>query len=131
MAENKLETIMIGLVNAGIKKVSVYYDGGGDSGAIESITYSTDPNIEFDALQGWNQGTDLNDYNSDLYSLVYDYCNDMLLNDIEDWWNNDGGFGYINIDVEAGTYEIKNSIRITDYEEFNHYGNLFEKNKRT
>jgi hypothetical protein len=131
MAENVLEKIMIGLVNAGIKKVSVNYDGGGDSGAIESITYSTDPNIEFDDLQGWNSDANsLNDYNSELYSLLEDYCQEMLLNDIEDWWNNDGGFGYVNIDVEEGTYEIQNSIRVTDYEEFNHYGNLFEKNKR-
>lgn len=130
MAKVDLESMMIGLVNCGIKKVCVYYDGGGDSGAIESITYTTDPDIEFDALQGWNQGADLNDYNSDLYSLIGDYCHDMLLNDIEDWWNNDGGFGNVNIDVEEGTYEILNSIRVTDYEEFNHYGNLFEKNKK-
>jgi hypothetical protein len=54
----------------------------------------------------------------------------MLLNDIEDWWNNDGGFGHVNIDVEEGTYEIQNSIRVTDYEEYNHTGNLFEKNKK-
>jgi hypothetical protein len=130
MAENKLESIMIGLVNAGIKKVCVYYEGSGDSGAIESITYSTNPDIEFDALQGWNQGFNLNNYNSELYTLLEDYCQEMLLNDIEDWWNNDGGFGHVNIDVEAGTYEIQNSVRVTDYEEFNHSGNLFEKNKK-
>ena len=130
MAENKLELIMIGLVNAGIKKVSVYYEGSGDSGAIESITYSTNLDIEFDELQGWNQGSNLNDYNSELYTLLEDYCQEMLLNDIEDWWNNDGGFGNVNIDVEAGTYEIQNSVRVTDYEEFNHTGNLFEKNKK-
>lgn len=131
MAENKLESIMIGLVNAGIKKVCVSYDGGGDEGAIEAIKISTDSDADFDDLQGWtSEATDLKDYNSDLYTLLADYCHDMLLNDIEDWWNNDGGFGFVNIDVEAGTYEIKNSIRVTDYEEFNHYGNLFEKNKK-
>lgn len=130
MAENKLETIMIGLVNQGIKKVSVNYEGSGDDGAIESIRITTDQYVTFDDLQTWEGGTDLNDYNSELYSLLEDYCQEMLLNDIEDWWNNDGGFGYVNIDVEEGTYEIQNSIRVTDYEEFNHTGNLFEKNKK-
>jgi hypothetical protein len=131
MAENKLESIMIGLVNAGIKKVCVSYDGGGDEGAIEAIKISTDSDTDFDDLQGWtSDATDLKDYNSDLYTLLADYCSEMLLNDIEDWWNNDGGFGHVNIDVEAGTYEIQNSIRVTDYEEFTHSGNLFEKNKK-
>lgn len=130
MAENVLESIMIGLVNMGIKKVSVNYDGGGDSGAIESIRITTDQYVTFDDLQTWDGGTDLNDYNSELYTLLEDYCQEMLLHDIEDWWNNDGGFGYVNIDVEEGTYEIQNSIRVTDYEEFNHYGSLFEKNKK-
>jgi hypothetical protein len=130
MAENVLEKIMIGLVNQGIKKVSVNYEGSGDSGAIESIRITTDQYVTFDDLQTWEGGTDLNDYNSELYSLLEDYCQEMLLHDIEDWWNNDGGFGYVNIDVEEGTYEIQNSIRITDYEEYNHTGNLFEKNKK-
>ena len=130
MAENVLEKIMIGLVNQGIKKVSVNYEGSGDSGAIEAIRITTDPDVDFDQLQSWECGTELNDYNSELYSLLEDYCQEMLLHDIEDWWNNDGGFGYVNIDVEEGTYEILNSIRVTDYEEFNHSGNLFEKNKK-
>lgn len=131
MAKVDLESMMIGLVNCGIKKVCVYYDGAGDSGSIESIRISTDLDTDFVDLKGWDSSaTDLNDYNSDLYSLIGDYCHDMLLNDIEDWWNNDGGFGNVNIDVEEGTYEILNSIRVTDYEEFNHYGNLFEKNKK-
>jgi hypothetical protein len=130
MAENVLEKIMIGLVNQGIKKVSVNYEGSGDSGAIESIRITTDSHVTFEDLQTWEGGIDLNDYNSDLYSLLEDYCSEMLLNDIEDWWNNDGGFGFVNIDVEEGTYEIQNSIRVTDYEEYNHTGNLFEKNKK-
>jgi hypothetical protein len=130
MTEEQLMEVLIQLADQGVTGIKVHYDGGGDSGAIESIRITTDPDVDFDDLQSWEGGTDLNDYNSELYSLLEDYCQEMLLNDIEDWWNNDGGFGYVNIDVEEGTYEIQNSIRVTDYEEFNHYGNLFEKNKR-
>ena len=46
MAENVLETIMIGLVNAGIKKVCVSYDGGGDEGSIEAIKISTNSDTD-------------------------------------------------------------------------------------
>ena len=132
MSENRLESIMIGLINHNIKKVCVYYEGCGDSGAIEYINISTDSNIEFEELRNWHNENNVNlqSYNSQLYSLLEEYCQEMLLNDIEDWWNNDGGFGYVNIDVEKGIYTIENNVRITDHEEFNHIGNLFEKNKK-
>jgi len=132
MNENKLESIMIGLINHNVKKVCVYYQGCGDSGAIEYIKTSRNSDIEFEELRSWDDetGDDLQKYNSELYSLIEEYCQEMLLDDIEDWWNNDGGWGYVNIDVEKGTYVIENNIRVTDYEEFNHIGNLFEKNKK-
>ena len=130
MTENNIESILIGLVNAGIKKVRVYYEGSGDSGCIDQIKCTTDSNITFEDLEDWQVGDDLQVLNSSLYSLVDDFCNDKLLNDIEDWWNNDGGWGTIQIDVEEGTYVIQNSIRVTNYEEYTHEGNLFEKNKK-
>jgi len=131
MAKVDLESMMIGLVNCGVKKVCVYYDGAGDSGSIESIRISTDLDTKFDDLKGWDSSaTDLNDYNSDLYSMVYDFCSEQLLDDVEDWWNNDGGWGNVLIDVEEGTYKIENNIRITDYELYIHEGKMFEKNTK-
>jgi len=130
MVENNIESILIGLVNAGIKKVRVYYEGGGDSGCIDSIKITTDPDITFEDLEDWNVGTNLEDYNTGLHTLVYDFCSEQLLDDIEDWWNNDGGWGTIHIDVENGTYLIQNNVRIVHEEEYTHEGNLFEKNTK-
>ncbi len=130
MAENNIESILIGLVNAGIKKVRVYYEGSGDSGYIDQIKCTTDSNITFDDLENWDFGDDLQVLNSSLHTLVYDFCSDQLLNDIEDWWNNDGGWGTIHIDVEEGTYVIQNNVRIVHEEGYTHEGNLFEKNKK-
>jgi len=125
MAENVLEVILIGLVNHGIKKVIVSYSGGGDDGAIDEILVTTNPNEDFsDAV------INLNDYDSGLYSLLEDYCTEKLLEIIEDWYNGEGGHGCITIDVEKGTYEIENNIRVVEYEEYIHTGKLFEKNTK-
>jgi hypothetical protein len=129
MAEDKFAAMMIGLVNCGIKKVRVHYEGGGDEGSIDTINFTTDPDVEFeDIVTDWSEGARLDNYNSGLYALVSDFCNDTLLNDIEDWWNDEGGYGEIHIDVDKGTYFIENNIRITDYETYTHNGNLADKN---
>ena len=130
MAENNIESILIGLVNAGIKKVRVNYEGSGDSGCIDQIKCTTDSNITFDDLEDWDIGDDLQKLNSSLYSLVAEFVEEKLLNDIENWWDDEGGYGVVQIDVEEGTYLIYNSIRITNYEEYTHEGKLFEKNTK-
>lgn len=130
MDENKLEKIMFGLVNHGIKKVVVHYEGGGDSGAIEYVHATQDPDIGYYDLENWDQEYLLNDIDSGLSTLIEDYCQEVLLDDIEDWWNDEGGRGYVYIDVELGTYIIYNKIRVADYEEYEHEGNLKDKNKK-
>ena len=130
MDENKLEKIMFGLVNHGIKKVVVHYEGGGDSGAIEYVHATQDPDIGYYDLENWDQEYLLNDIDSGLSTLIEDYCQEVLLNDIEDWWNDEGGRGYVYIDVELGTYTINNSVRVIEYEDYHHEGNLKDKNKK-
>jgi hypothetical protein len=130
MDENRLEKIMFGLVNHGIKKVVVHYEGGGDSGAIEYVHATQDPDIGYYDLENWDQEYLLNDIDSGLSTLIEDYCQEMLLDDIEDWWNDEGGRGYVYIDVELGTYTINNSVRVTEYEDYHHEGNLKDKNKK-
>lgn len=130
MAENNIESILIGLVNAGIKKVRVYYEGSGDSGCIDSIKTTTDPNITFDDLYDWQIGDDLQKLDNSLFSLVAEFVEEKLLNDIENWWDNEGGEGTVQIDVEKGTYVIHNNIRVTNFEEYTHEGKLFEKNTK-
>jgi hypothetical protein len=130
MDKNDLDNIMFGLVNHGIKKVVVHYEGSGDSGVIEYVNATQDPDIEYYDLENWDQEYLLNDIDSGLSTLIEDYCQEMLLNDIENWWNDEGGHGYVHIDVELGTYIINNSVRVADYEEYHHVGNLKDKNKK-
>jgi len=127
MNENSLEKIMFGLVNHGIKKVLVYYEGGGDSGAIEYVNATKDPDIDYDELENWDQEYLLNDIDSGLSTLIEDYCQEMLLDDIEDWWNNEGGFGELCICIPSGKYIINSHVRVTETEDFFHEGSLIDK----
>jgi hypothetical protein len=47
-----------------------------------------------------------------------------MLDDIEDWYNNDGGYGTVTINLNDFTYSIENNVRITDVETYNHEGEL-------
>jgi hypothetical protein len=69
----------------------------------------------------------LADLDGELRDDLIDFANEKLLNDIEDWWNNDGGYGVILIKIPSGQYEIHNTIYITDTEEFEHDGDLISK----
>ena len=50
-----------------------------------------------------------------------------MLEGIEDWWNNEGGYGTLLVDLEEGSYEIEVNIRITDTEYYSHSGKVSEK----
>jgi hypothetical protein len=66
----------------------------------------------------------LSDLDSGVYSDIEDFANDKILGDIEDWWNNDGGYGILSILVPSGKYKIENTIYITNTEDYVHEGSL-------
>lgn len=112
-----LATAMLYLQDIGVKIIIVEYSGGGDSGGIDSLSYYSDLNEE----------QDIEVENNDILNLIEKAAYDKLNNpDIEDWYNNDGGWGIIKIYVPSGDYEIENNIRIIDSECYEHYGNLTE-----
>lgn len=96
------------LKDLGIHEVMVYYSGSGDSGSIEDLTC-------YD-----NEGNEI-DITSELDENIKDIA-DIYLSDIEDWWNDNGGYGNMRINVTDGTYNIENNIYIT--EEFLHEGKI-------
>ena len=105
---------IIKLIDQGIIEIEINYAGSGDSGAIEEIICKTADETE----------VELN--NKKLYdkieSLAYEY-----LNDIEDWWNNEGGRGIMRIyitDINDITYEIENEIVVLNYDMFIHEGSI-------
>jgi hypothetical protein len=58
---------------------------------------------------------------------ITEFATSKLLDEIEDWWNNDGGHGNLLIKIPSGQYEINNTIYVTDTEHFHHVGDLISK----
>jgi len=107
-----LVAAMMQLQDLGVYKIQVEYSGGGDSGGIDDISFLN------------KEGNDVS-VNSEIKKLIEDLAYKKL-NEIEDWWNNDGGYGTMCILVPSGKYDIMNNIRITEVETFEHVGNLID-----
>jgi hypothetical protein len=107
---------MMHLEDLGVKKVIVKYSGGGDSGQIDEILFSkTEDDDE-------NDGEDIG-VNKEVLEIIEAKAY-RLLNPIEDWYNNDGGYGTVIIQVPTGEYNIENNIYITETETYEHDGKL-------
>ena len=131
MKELELTSLLFKLADLGITGIKVHYDGGGDSGAIEQIAYTKvkcdTPRDVDDEIDVWDNDMSLAALDSGLYSLVEEFSEHKILNDIENWWDNEGGFGDLCICVPSGKYIINNSVRIIETEDFFHNGSLLEK----
>lgn len=131
MTELQMTELLIELGNEGVTGIKIHYDGSGDSGAIEEVNYTTDPcaspNDVDDNVEVWG-GNSLSEISDSAYekfrSLGY-----KLLEGVEDWYNNEGGFGDICICVPSGKYIINNNVRITNVEFYLHDGNLLEESE--
>jgi len=130
MTELELTSLLFQLADLGITGVKVKYDGAGDSGAIEWIGYTTKPcetpEDVNDNVNDWENDWLLANISADAHNKIESFAYDIL-NDIEDWWNNEGGFGDLCICIPSGKYIINNHVRITDTEDYFHDGNILEK----
>lgn len=137
MTENDLTGLLLELADRGVTGIKIYYAGGGDSGAIEEVVYTTDvlnkdeeTAFEFISelpIYGADQAENLKDLDSAACSDISDFAEDAILNDVEDWWNNDGGYGTMSIMVPSGKYMVNNTIYITNTEDYFHEGDLLSK----
>jgi hypothetical protein len=131
MTENEMTSLLFKLADLGVTGIKVKYDGGGDSGAIEWIGVTKKPcetpEDVNDRVEDWETESNLASIDGYLFSQIENFVDETILNDIEDWWNNEGGFGSLCICVPSGKYIINNHIRITETEDFFHDGDLFSK----
>ena len=135
MNETMMTSLLIQLADLGVTGIQIYYEGSGDSGCIDEVLYTTDKlpeNLEdaFDkirSLSSWDEGAKyLRNLDSGLSSDIESFSEEKILNDVEDWWNNEGGYGTMCILVPSGKYDVDNNIRITEIETFEHVGNLID-----
>ena len=135
MNETMMTSLLIQLADLGVTGIQIYYEGGGDSGCIDEVLYTTDklPEDEEEAfdkirsLNSWEEGAKyLRNLDSGLSSDIESFSEEKILNDVEDWWNNEGGYGTMCILVPSGKYDVMNNVRITEIETFEHVGNLID-----
>ena len=128
MTEQELMQTLIQLADLGVTGIRINYEGGGDSGCIEDMMYTEQKDVSIEDVQNlsWDS-KNLNNLSSELASNIENFAHAQILDDIEDWWNNEGGSGTLSILVPSGEYTIENNIRRIDYDEFFHEGNLFRK----
>jgi hypothetical protein len=128
MTEQELMQTLMQLADLGVTGIRIDYEGGGDSGCIEDMMYTEEKDVSIEDVQNlpWNS-KDLRKLNNELAINLENFTTDTILDDIEDWWNNEGGHGTLSILVPSGEYSIENNIRKIEYDEFFHEGNLFRK----
>ncbi len=128
MTENDMTGLLLQLADLGVTGIKIIYSGGGDSGAIDEIIYTTEEVTslqDLDDLDPYSENVlNLRDLSTSFYSNIEDFATSQLLDNIEDWWNNEGGYGTVLISIPSGNYTINNSIYISNTEEFTHHGNL-------
>lgn len=107
---NKL--IIEKLKDKGVNNITIEYSGGGDSGDIENISF-----CDF-------EGNNVDIPTDDDYSAIENFAYYNYLNNIEDWWNNDGGYGEMTINLETLEYTINHNVRYTQYDEYEHNGSI-------
>lgn len=131
MTENEMTGLLLQLADLGVTGIKIFYSGGGDSGDIDDIVYTTTKEASFDDINTLNSYGEnllnLQTLDDELADKIKDFANEKILNDLEDWWNNDGGYGTMLIKIPSGKYEINNMIYTTDTEDFHHVGNLINK----
>ena len=110
--------LMLRLRDLGIVSIYAEFSGGGDDGAIDNINY----HLADDTISNDFAGA-----NEELNSDVDDYCYTLIQGGkIEDWYNNDGGYGTLSINTKTGEYEIEVNIEYRSYTTCNHEGNIIE-----
>ena len=131
MTENEMTGLLLQLADLGVTGIKIIYSGGGDSGDIDDIVYTTTKEASFDDINTLNSYVEnllnLQTLDDELADKIKDFANEKILNDLEDWWNNDGGYGTMLIKIPSGKYEINNIIYVTDTEKFEHDGDLISK----
>ena len=107
---------------AGGKRITVEFDGSGDSGSITGVVIEP-KGMDFSVVYNedkstWKDGvwhTESTPKTQPVNDALEQICYDMLERTGIDWYNNDGGFGQLEFDLETGETNLEVSQRYTEY----------------
>jgi hypothetical protein len=107
----------------GIKEVVVTFDGSGDSGQIEEVSYGfavdkPDAFVEWVQISSswengnWVEKTQVKKI--DIDSALENFCYEALEDAGIDWYNNAGGYGELRINLDPIEINLEVSTRYTE-----------------
>ena len=135
MKERELQSLLLKLADADVRQLVFTYEGSGDSGFIDQIWVLKTAMSHEDCLDEMyiedfipdNHVILQNHFNHDIVKDVENMAYRLVLEDIEDWVNNDGGFGWVVMDIPSGKTHVKNTVRYMETETYDHKVDLNEK----
>lgn len=123
-----IKTIFEQLRAAGANSITISFDGSGDSGSIESVDiYNADNQrmqIDLTVIYPKEKSTWVDDKwvteteekEMPIADALEAYCYDELDKTEIDWYNNDGGFGQMTINLDDKVeIELEVNTRYTEY----------------
>lgn len=120
----RAKPILIGaLQKVGAARVCIYYDGYGDQGAVGDIVAAGRDNGDADISEELDYSTFDNWYSvtrmarGSLQAALTDFAEIAISHHYRGWENNGGAIGEINIDVEAGSFVILHTVRVSTTED--------------
>ena len=130
--KEEMKNALKAIQQLGYGYIRINYSGGGDSGDMDKPDYyESAEDAEHEKIKGitMQEHFDLLSKRREACSIHFEKLQpliDKILNEIEDWWNNDGGYGNIIINTSTGSYEIDNNIYFTESTAYSHKGKLIE-----
>jgi len=122
--ELDIKSLFINLQMQGIVKVSIPFDGSGDSGSVQEDdieAYILNPSTNEEKLADNHDDILTSSINSSLSDLAYHILDKYYF---YDWYNNEGGYGTIHIDIIEQSWHIDGYQRIYTSEEAYEDGDL-------
>jgi hypothetical protein len=126
------ETVFDALQKAGVTSVTVTFDGEGDSGQIEDVTFETTEDTDFESQvtilnritilsvhslpKSDGGGCSTIESESSIRDAVESLCYFLLGQDNGGWENNEGAYGEFTFNVAARTIDLDFNTRITSSE---------------
>jgi hypothetical protein len=107
--------VLFNLAAQGFEYIKIQYSGGGDSGCIDDVylLFHGTVTIE-DGEVSENNDRDYGTPDYVLKELIEEKATTHVLDEADDWWNNEGGGGTLYISTLDGTYYGNHYVNVSD-----------------
>ncbi len=121
--DQEIINYLLKLKDQSVQLIKLSYNGVGDEGCIDTVIYTKSDSFGEDEDESELDNVALG-ISDDIENKFKEYCSDSLLQNIEDWYNNEGGYGHIIFKLADNSYTIENNCYRREVDTFNHEGTL-------